>query len=371
MDTQESKSLAALLSIESIGQGTISNLARELENSEISWKEFWEGGESLWKKLSISDSKIDSIQKFLEEQTIDAYYEKLKARSIRVICKSSFEYPPLLRELDNPPAVLFAQGALMDWQDGLPVAVVGTRHMTAYGKLVTEKITRELVFSGAQIISGFMYGVDTCAHLAALESQGKTVGVLGFGFNHMYPKSHEKVYRECLENGMSFISPFSPDVQPNKGNFPARNAVVAGMSAAVVVTEAAEKSGTHITAGFAADLGRTVCAVPGPITSPYSQGTKALVNQGATLVSSGSEVLEACGAENQSIRSVNNGVVSNTKLTEQQQKLYAALCSFANCGLDDLMQSTALPAEVVLEELVLLEMAGFLQRDGDHWQIIK
>jgi DNA processing protein len=367
MDTLESKSLAALVSIEGIGQRTVASLCTDLHAQNISWEEFWESGATLWKNYAILENKIDSIEKFIKEQTMETYYEKLKTRNIRVITKDSSEYPPLLKEVENGPVVLFAQGSPMEWTASVPIAVVGTRHMTAYGKLVTEKIARELVCAGAQIISGFMYGVDTCAHLTALENQGKTVGVLGFGFDYMYPSSHKKVFRQCLENGMSFVTPFAPAVQPNKGNFPARNAIVAGMSAAVVVTEAAEKSGTHITAGFAADFGRTVCAVPGPITSPYSAGTKSLVNQGAVLVSSGSEVLESLGLSHSKTFGLSTTAVQS--FSEKETLIIKILRSSGGQSLNNLLVITKLPPAELLTVITELELKQQIAREGDTWMI--
>jgi DNA processing protein len=312
MSMEESKSLAFLSSVAGIGQQTLwkiqaalraasvsqsallpatSNLSSSRQTTpEETWKQFWVLGSSRWRKWGISDMQIAAIERRKKEQTIDVYSDWLQRHQIRVVHFDTSEYPPLLREIENPPLILFAKGSSMNWNTGPPVAVVGTRHMTEYGKRVTEKITSELVLNGAQIVSGFMYGVDICAHRSALDWEGQTIGVLGYGFTYVYPKSYTSTFLEFLERGMTFITPFAPDVAPTKGNFPARNAIVAGMSKAVVVTEAAEKSGTHITAGYAADFGRSVYAVPGSIFSPYSRGVKALINQGATLIDSGEEV---------------------------------------------------------------------------------
>lgn len=369
MTTLECKSLAALVSCEGIGQMTVNQLIRELRAAELSWEEFWESDENIWQKLLLSKNKIESIKKFINEQTIDAYFESLMNRNIRVITHDSREYPPLLKELENSPAVLFAKGKQLEWQvadqRSLPIAVVGTRHMTAYGKMVTEKITRELVGEGAVIVSGFMYGVDTWAHRTALENKGKTVGVLGYGFDYVYPRSHQAIFDEFLANGMTFISPFAPSVKPTQGNFPARNSVVAGMSAAVVVTEAAEKSGTHITAGIAADLGRPVCAIPGAITSPYSQGTKWLINQGATLVSAGFEVLEVVAFDGVG----GDNSINTELLTQDQRVIYDDLAGQGSCSVDALVESQQKSVGAVLTLLTELELLGLVFKQGENWLI--
>lgn len=285
-------SLAALSTMKGIGPVTQKMIIAGLNKYRISWQEFWEGNELLFKKIKLNEKQINSIKKFIKEQTIYAYKEKLAIREIRIITYMDEEYPPLLTELERAPLVLFGMGKVIKNPDRLSLAVVGARGMTAYGASVTEQLVMELVEQGIAINSGFMYGVDTAAHQAALRYGGHTIGILGFGFGQMYPDSQQPIFEQCLADGMTFYSPFAPDFPAKKGNFPARNQIVAGMSQGVLVTEAAAHSGSLITAGAAADLGREVFAVPGPIDSPYSEGTMHLVNQGATLINSGYEVGE-------------------------------------------------------------------------------
>ncbi len=361
---QQKKSLATLISCVGIGQNTLKNIEEHLHSHGCTWAEFWDGGKTLWHELSISEKQIEAIKNFLTEHTIDSYFERLIKQDIRVVVATDMEYPPLLKETDNPPTILFVRGRTMDWQPPVaPIAVVGTRHMTAYGKMVTEKITQELVNSNCAIISGFMYGVDTCAHRTALEHHGNTIGVLGYGFDHCYPSSHREVFQQCLAAGMIFISPFSPEVQPQRGNFPARNSIVAGMSAAVVVTEAALKSGTHITAGIAAELGRPVCAVPGPINSPYAAGTKWLINQGATLVESGREVLAEVSA-------LHLGPAPAQSLCTASQSTIVQILTTAGPSTIDALQAV-LPCShaELLSELTELELQGFIKRYADIWMV--
>jgi len=285
-------SLATLSTMKGIGPVTQKMIIAGLNKYRISWQEFWEGNELLFKKIKLNEKQINSIKNFLKEQTIYSYGEKLAIRKIRIITYADKEYPPLLTELERAPLVLFGMGEVIKNPDRLSLAVVGARGMTAYGASVTEQLVMELVEQGIAINSGFMYGVDTTAHQAALRYGGHTIGILGFGFGQMYPGSQQPIFKQCLADGMTFYSPFAPDFPAKKGNFPARNQIVAGMSQGVLVTEAAAHSGSLITAGAAADLGREVFAVPGPIDSPYSEGTMHLINQGATLINSGYEVGE-------------------------------------------------------------------------------
>ncbi len=201
-------------------------------------------------------------------------------------------YPKLLSQIPDPPIVLYVQGTLP--HQSIPrIAVVGTRKITSYGTQVTKEITTQLVQAGCCIVSGFMYGVDAVAHTAAIDAGGVTIAVLGYGFGvPFYPREHTQLAKHVLQAGSCLVTEYPPWEQPDAKNFPRRNRIVSGMSVGVVVTEAASKSGTKITANLAVDQGRDVFAVPGPITSIFSEGTKDLVNNGAKLVTSATDVLE-------------------------------------------------------------------------------
>ena len=214
-----------------------------------------------------------------------------RMHGVKVITRSDPQYPRLLHEINDPPIVLYTKGELpLDvWPK---IAVVGTRRITEYGEDVTASFTKSLVEEGFVIVSGFMYGVDAVAHRTALSNNGKTVGVLGFGFEYMYPKEHRQLASEMILTGNCLVSEYAPWQPPVPGNFPARNRIVSGMCVGILVTEAAAKSGSKITARLANEQGREVFAVPGPIHSPFSEGTKELVNMGATLVTNVSDIRE-------------------------------------------------------------------------------
>ena len=282
---------AFLLSAPGIGQKTVSRVIRYLVEQGVSWEQFWSEQQRHVDKIPLSEKQTEQLLLYQKEHTFASFSELLEKEDIRVVTESCDEYPPLLKQHQLSVPVLFAKGAVAQWHDHTPIAVVGTRHQTPYGQAVTEQLVTELVLADCQIISGAMYGVDCTAHQAALAAGGRTVGILGYGFNYWCPRSFAKKYQEMLSAGMTFFSPFAPTVQPTAGNFPARNQIVAAASAAVLVTEAGLKSGSHITASFAADLGIPVGAVPGPITNPYCEGTKELVREGAVLVTTAQDLL--------------------------------------------------------------------------------
>jgi DNA processing protein len=185
---------------------------------------------------------------------------------------------------------LWVRGAVTE-DDELAVAVVGARRATPYGIEVAERLAGDLAARGVTIVSGFARGVDTAAHRAALAAGGRTIAVLGAGIDVVYPPENVALAREIVARG-ALVSQFPPGTPPLPYNFPTRNRTLAGLALAVIVVEAAERSGSLITAGFAADLGREVFAVPGKITAPTSAGTNGLLRDGATLVERWSDVVQ-------------------------------------------------------------------------------
>jgi len=307
------KHWTALLAVNGIGRKTLQKVEKVLNKTQISWEEFWVGGGGIWKACGLSEKKQESVKKFKKEHIVASYWESLLERRISVVSYKDKIYPQHLQNIEDKPPILFVKSKVDYYWNQLPIAVVGTRKVTPYGELVTRKISRELVNYDATIVSGFMYGVDLIAHQTAIENEGKTVAVLGFGFDYMFPRSHQKIFVQMLEKGAIFVSEFAPHISPRMGNFPVRNRIIAGMSLATVVTEAATKSGSLITANLAADYGRDVFTVPGPITSPYSEGTRALVNDGAMLVGSGGEVIQEL--------SNSYGRMKNTKVLCKKDKV--------------------------------------------------
>lgn len=202
-------------------------------------------------------------------------------------------YPRMLREIPDPPAVLYVQATDLSLPLARTIAVVGTRRVTPYGEAVTRRLTRGLVEAGFTIVSGMALGVDAIAHQTALECGGATITVLGSGIDIIYPASNARLYRTISQaRGCAILSEFPPGVGPAKEQFPHRNRIISGLSLGVVVIEGTDRSGSLITARYAAEQGREVFAVPGPITSLYSKGPAKLIKQGAKLVESVEDILD-------------------------------------------------------------------------------
>ena len=197
------------------------------------------------------------------------------------------QYPEKLKLINQPPVTLYYRGDISLLKKPA-IAVVGSRRATEYGLSVVKKLIPPLVRAGLVIISGMARGIDAAAHWASLKNQGQTVAVLGSGLDIIYPPENSALYRQI----QLLISQFPPGTQPEAKNFPQRNQIIAALAQAVLVIEAGKKSGSLITARYAAEMGKEVFAVPGPITSPQSAGTAWLIQQGAKLVWDVKDILD-------------------------------------------------------------------------------
>lgn len=226
-----------------------------------------------------------------------AYIKKLEQLHVSILTLTDPKYPPLLKEIVNPPFVLYVKGTKGATPINLArtIAVVGTRRITPYGRKVTRAITADLVAHNFTIVSGMAYGVDAVAHETAIASGGKTIAVLGCGIDIVAPAGNAYLYRAISEGGGAIVSEMPLGMRPEKGMFVARNRIVSGLSLGVVVTEGDADSGALITARSAGEQGREVFAVPGPVTSPLSRAPAKLLKNGATLVESAQDIIDELG----------------------------------------------------------------------------
>lgn len=218
-------------------------------------------------------------------------YECIHDDTVRALRRSDAEYPALLLPVPTAPDTLHVRGRLVDG-DALAVAIVGSRRATPYGLDVAETLAADLAARGVTIVSGLARGIDSAAHRGALRVGGRTIAVLGSGVDVVYPPENQRLADEIVERG-ALVSQFEPGTPPLPHNFPTRNSVIAGLSLAVVVVEAAERSGSLITARLAAELGREVLAVPGRVTAAESRGANRLIQDGAALALGWEDVIAA------------------------------------------------------------------------------
>lgn len=355
---------AALWSVPGIGPVTFQRLQRAVTQQGYTLVDVWYHWPELINQLHLTLKHQGGLRFFQRQFSLDSYWQSLSDQHITVVTDQDKTYSQLLARCEDRPAVLFVKG-VCDFWNHVPIAVVGTRRMTQYGQLVTEKMTTELVVGGqATIVSGFMYGVDVLAHRTALKNAGKTVGVLGFGFNYLSSRHHGNLMEETLAQGSCLVTELPPATPPSIGTFPARNRIIAGLSLATVVTEAAEKSGSHITASHAAEYGRLVAAVPGPITNHFSEGTKNLVKQGAVLVTSGYEVLDELQLPYQRSRPLSH----QSELGPEKDILHHLTSQ--PMTIDHLVTVTGWTVAKVTAAVTMLELAARIKRVGDQWTVV-
>lgn len=200
-------------------------------------------------------------------------------------------YPQALRHIPDPPTLLYGCGHL---QEGMALAIVGTRHPSGFGKRFTEQMAAQLAAAGVVIISGLARGIDTAAHRGALNGKGRTIAVLGCGIDRIYPSENSRLYRQVIERG-AIISEYPPGSDPLPGHFPGRNRIISGLCKATLVVEASRNSGSLITAEFALEQGRDVMAVPGSVDRETSYGPNLLIKQGAHPITEANDVLQLLG----------------------------------------------------------------------------
>lgn len=276
--------------------------------------------------------------------------------AVRFLRRGDSAYPPLLRQLHDPPLQLYLRGDASPELLALPaVAIVGARSCSPYGAEVARSLGRELAATGVVVVSGLARGIDGEAHRGALEAQGPTVAVLGCGIDRDYPRSHADLARGVAEAGL-IVSEYPPGVEPAPWRFPARNRVIAGLCLATVVVEARERSGALITADFALELGRDVFAVPGEITAARSAGTNSLLRQGAAPLLGVDDVLQALGLE--------RAPPPPTPVSSAGEAVLRVLAEEPR-GADELARASGRAGAEVAAVLVELELAGLVsQADG-------
>ena len=304
----------------------------------------------------IGPKVIAALKRFHWKEQVDKELRSLEGIGARLLTWSDEEYPPGLKQIYDPPPLLYVRGCIKP-QDQKAVAVVGSRYPTTYGKMFAERISLGLSQRGVTVVSGLARGVDSDAHRGALAAGGRTIGVLGCGIDLIYPPENEKLFREVAGQG-AILSEFPLGTPPEKDHFPIRNRVISGMSLGVVVVEATLRSGSLITARFALDQGREVFAAPGNADSARSAGTNRLIREGAKLVTRAEDVLEEFPTLSSSETPAQP---PKPKLTEEEARVFAVLESQA-MHIDQVMVQSALPSARVSAILLSLELAGHIRQ---------
>jgi len=324
----------------------------------------WRAPSEGLRRAGLDSRSLKNLLQVRAKCDLDQALEQIAAAGARVLTWESADYPHLLREIPDPPPVLYVKGTLTE-EDVWAVAVVGTRRASVYGREVTRRLTSALARSGITIVSGLARGIDSEAHRAALEAGGRTIAVLGCGIDQVYPQEHHKLAQQIIAHG-ALISDYPVGTPPEGRNFPPRNRIISGLSLGVLITEAGMRSGARITADYAAEQGRDVFAVPGSILTHGSTGTNALIQEGAKAVLGPEDVLEELNltmvAEQMEARQV-------LPADETEAALLSHL-SAEPTHVDELQQQLELPIAQVTSTLALMELKGMVRQAGGMKYIV-
>ncbi len=318
----------------------------------------WQATPQELRAAGLSPKLVDAFIQMRADVSLEQICERLLDQGIQVLTWEDDAYPRRLKEIDQPPPVLYVRGALIP-DDEWAVAIVGTRRVTPYGRQVADEIASSLARSGVTIVSGLARGVDAVGHKAALKSGGRTLAVLGCGVDRIYPPEHRSLANELMGNG-ALISDYAPGTPPEGINFPPRNRIISGLSMAVIIIEAGERSGALITAGFAAEQGREVFAVPGSIVAPHSKGTNRLIQNGARPLLEPRDVLEVLDLTSVTEHRTARSVLPKDK-TEAE---LLSVLGYEPTHVDEISNQTDMPIEKVSATLALMELKGMVRQVG-------
>lgn len=314
----------------------------------------------------LSVKKAENFLRYRDKVDIDNTFTEVETRGINFMTYTDDKYPQMLKQITNPPAVLYYKGKLFDCNLDKTLAVVGSRRASTNGREDLRKIISGLSNTDICIISGLAAGIDTVAHTSAIENNLKTIGVIASGFDYTYPASNKTLYQN-IENGYgAVISEYYPTFGPVKFRFPQRNRIVSGLSYGTLVVEASLKSGALITANLTLEQGRELMCVPGLISNPNTQGIYKLLKNGATLVTESDDILNALNWEIKD--SMPSGQLVLPMLTSEEDLIFKNLEIEEKC-VDELLTLTGLRFDDLLMNLTTMELKGIIKQcDGDRYK---
>lgn len=315
-----------------------------------------------------SESELKSVERVTDKAlakllgpipaAVDRDLRTMAESGIKMIPIASSEYPVCLKEIYDPPPVLYVNGTLLE-SDKHSIAIVGSRRATVYGRSIAEKIGGDLAARGLTIVSGGARGIDTAAHKGALAAGGRTIAFLGCGIDVSYPAENKKLFEAMAESG-AVVSEFPLGANPEPWRFPPRNRLISGMSLGVLVCQSPEASGALITAGYAAEQGKDTYAVPGNVDDERNRGCHKLIQDGAKLVMDANDILHELGLDGDEGEPRQMGLPIGA-LNEQERDI-ASLLSLEPMHLDEIIEKTGMTPPMVSGTLTILEMKNVVRR---------
>jgi len=319
----------------------------------------WSASEIQLREAGLGIKTIQALNETRRNINLDLELARIIEAGISILTMDDPDYPKRLSLIEYPPPVLFIRGGIEDCDDHA-VAIVGTRHLTSYGRQVASELARFLANNHVTVISGLARGIDAVAHQSALEAGGRTIAVLGSGVDVIYPPEHRNLAVRVIEKG-ALVSDYYPGTAPEGMNFPPRNRIISGLSMAVVIVEAGDRSGALITAEFAANQGREVFAIPGSIYALHSKGTNRLIRDGALPLLDFQDLLEAL-----QINQIDEYRYAKRVIPENDiELLLMDLLKDEPLHIDEIKAATNLSIEKISAALVLMELKHMVRRTGN------
>jgi len=353
VETNELASLFCLHSLERIGNRTLWKIKSSFGSFENCLDASRQDLQASFLNEGIVGRIITVRQNTDRQQVLKEYLSS----GARLSCVEDEDYPSWLGKTHDPPYLLYYRGDLGCLNE-LSIAIVGSRRASTYGKIQSRRFGRELAGKGITVISGMARGIDTEAHIGALEAGGKTAAVLGSGLDVIYPPENKQLYNQISEQGV-ILTEFPPHTHPEPGNFPMRNRVIAGLSRGILVVEAQQRSGALITVDFALEQGRDVFAIPGQINSKNSEGTNNLIKQGACMVTEINDILSEYGlVQEQNRTNIQQGELFDVS---PEERLVLDLLGTESEHFDDLVYKSKLTIGELSTYLLQMELKGIIK----------
>lgn len=362
VNRNEAKFWHAFNLIKDIGYQSFCKLTHFFPSLEAAWT----ASPQELKEAGFTPKALRNIQASRPKIDPDEELEKLERENIKFLTLKDQEYPALLKEIYDPPHLLYYRGTLAP-EDKLSVGIVGTRRLSAYGKQITPNLAYDLASKGLTIVSGLAKGIDALAHKAALEAGGRTIAVLGTGIDQksVYPEINKNLSEQIIQQG-ALVSEFLPGTAPHPGHFPKRNRIISGLSLGTLVIEAPKKSGALITTRNAMEQNREVFAVPGHILSLNSEGPNQLIKDGARLVEKANDILEELNLE--TIADQKQSPKQSKPKTPEEAAVLNCL-SIEPLHIDKIIRQTKLAADVAVSTLNIMEIEGRIKNIGNNQYI--
>ncbi len=321
----------------------------------------WQASQKELQKAGLNQRSIDLLVEYRQQTNPEALLEELDQHNLKAICWEDENYPDLLKQIYDPPPVLYFKGV---WdQTGINLAIVGTRKMSNYGQAVVKKIIPEIVKQQITTVSGLALGIDGLVHQETIKAGGRTIAVLGSGLDNdnLYPASNRYLVDKIINNNGLVVSEYPPGTVPLPQHFPRRNRIIAGLSQGTLVIEADLESGSLITASYALEQNREVMAVPGSIFASGSTGTNKLIKQGARLIDNINDILDCLQLQIIDKHTSQPFVPAN----DNEKKIYDTL-SNEPMPLDVIVRQTHLDSSIVNTTITLLEIKGIVKNVGNN-----